>query len=367
MKIGVLTSSRADYGIYRPLLKYWKNDSEISFELIVFGQHLMNSFGKTLHEIENDGFEVKHQVFSEYPNDSPYGIALHYANTSCEFASFWNEHKFDWVMALGDRYEMSAAVQSGIPYQVRFAHIHAGERTLGAIDEIYRHQISLASSIHFVSIKQYAKRIQEITQLNDSSTIVGALSLENKNHFELLDTHYFVSEWGINLDKPTLFFIVHPETKELDSNPLNAQILSTVCSKLCNDFQLLISLPNSDTYGNIYRQMWYDLKEKNNQIFLIENFGTQAFFSCLKHVKLVIGNSSSAIIEAASFKKFVLNLGNRQKGRITSKNVIHLPFDKTKIIEHVKKYANQEFNGENIYERPDGLRLITEKLKQSIV
>jgi GDP/UDP-N,N'-diacetylbacillosamine 2-epimerase (hydrolysing) len=367
MKIGVLTSSRADFGIYRPLLEIWKNDTEISFEIIAFGHHLLASSGNTIEEIEYEGFEVKHRIYSTYINDSPHGIADNYANVLKEFVSFWNENQFDCVLVLGDRYEMAAAVQAGIPYQVKFAHLHAGEKTLGAIDEIYRHQISLAAELHFVSIEEYAKRIHELLGKNDTTCMIGAIGLENLKKIRLLNLEEFRLKWDIDLAIPTLFFIVHPETKNFSANILHAEVLQEVSLELSKEYQVVVSLPNSDTNGSIYREMWKKVNKSNPTIKLIEHFGTQSFFTCMKYSRLVIGNSSSAILEAASFQKYVLNLGCRQMGRVTGDNVIHLPFNTTEILSHVKKYKNQDFHGANIYERNNGVNLIADKIKQLLI
>ena len=366
LKIGILTSSRADFGIYRPLLEFWVNDDEITFEIIAFGQHLLDTFGKTSEEIERDGFEVNHRVHAQYINDTPNGIALNYAYTLMEFVSFWKENKFDYVIALGDRYEMSAAVQAGIPYQVKFAHIHAGEKTAGAIDEIYRHQITLASEIHFVSLDSYAQRVHEMMENDKSTCVVGAIGLENLNRINLLDKHEFKQKWGIDMSIPTLFFIVHPETKNYQVNVTNAVVLEELSLELIDKFQLIVSLPNSDTNGSVYREMWKRVNSINPNIKLIEHFGSQSFFSCMKLSKLIIGNSSSAILEAATFNKFALNIGTRQLGRLTGENVIYLPFDKSEIKIHIDKYVNQEFQGKNIYEKNNGVQLITERLKQEL-
>ncbi len=365
MKIGVLTSSRADYGIYRPLLDLWLNDKEIDFEIIAFGQHLLDTFGNTFQEIENDGFEVKHKISASYENDSPNGIASNYANILKEFVKFWQNHRFDWIIALGDRYEMSAAVQAGIPYQLRLAHIHAGEKTLGAIDEIYRHQISLSSELHFVSLELYAKRVHDLVGHKESTTVTGAIGLENLKKIKLLNSDEFLQKWDIDMTIPTLFFIVHPETKNYASNFEYSKILEEVSTELAKTFQIIVSLPNADTNGSVYRVMWKLVQSKNSNVKLIEHFGSQSFFSCMKLSRLILGNSSSAILEAASFKKYALNLGGRQLGRISGENVIHLPFDKSEIILNVLKYVNHEFNGSNIYEKKNGIQLITEKLKLS--
>ena len=158
MKIGILTSSRADYGIYKPLLKGLAQQSEISFEIIAFGMHLSEKFGMTVNEIEADRWDIIHKIPTPIEDDSIVGISTSYGETIKIFSKFWKEYKYDLILCLGDRYEMSAAVQSTIPRQLKLAHIHGGETTLGAIDNIYRHQITLASHLHFTSTENHRKK-----------------------------------------------------------------------------------------------------------------------------------------------------------------------------------------------------------------
>ena len=163
MKIGVLTSSRADYGIYLPLLKKLKNDNFFNLEIIAFGTHLSENHGYTLKNIQSDGFEVKHKLKTIPKGDSPTDISLAIGETIKTFSAFWDKNKFDLVMALGDRYEMFAAVMASVPFQVKIAHIHGGETTTGAIDDVFRHCITHASELHFASAEVYKKRIVELT------------------------------------------------------------------------------------------------------------------------------------------------------------------------------------------------------------
>src|SRR5690606_5753673 len=145
MRVAVLTSSRADFGIYLPLLNRLKEDPFFQLEIIAFGTHLSKFHGYTLDQIKESGFTTIHEISSLLTNDDEVSIATSFGLTVLKFADFWDKHSYDWVLCLGDRFEMAAAVQAGIPFGVRFAHLHGGETTLGAIDNIYRHQTSLAS------------------------------------------------------------------------------------------------------------------------------------------------------------------------------------------------------------------------------
>jgi GDP/UDP-N,N'-diacetylbacillosamine 2-epimerase (hydrolysing) len=220
MKIGILTSSRADFGIYLPLIKALKNDAYFDIGIIAFGTHLSDFHNYTLSQIEEAGFEVRYRIDSMLLSDTPDAIGTAIGLTIIKFSSFWKEHanEFDVVFCLGDRYEMFAAVTAGIPFQIKFAHLHGGEKTMGAIDNVFRHCISHAAKIHFVSTQLYAERLREMLDENKQIYNVGALSLENLKTVDLLTVPEFEVKWGVNLKTPTILMTFHPETVNLNSN-----------------------------------------------------------------------------------------------------------------------------------------------------
>ena len=367
MKISVLTSSRADYGIYLPLLKKIQDDTDIDLSIIAFGTHLKTKFGSTIKQIEKDGFPIDHRIDNLKFGDSPKDIALNYAFTAQLFAELWENVDSDIVLCLGDRFEMAAAVTAGIQFGINFAHIHAGETSKGAIDNIYRDQISLASSLHFVAIKAFKTRIKDLVNKTNTVFYCGAIGLENIHNVDLLKYESFLNKWQINLYKPTILVTVHPETIDHKSNLKHTEALYSSLNKILERNQVLVTMPNADTFGSVYREMFKRLKKSNPEsLFLIENLGTQSYFTAMKFCKLLIGNTSSGIIEAASFGKFVINLGNRQEGRTCGENVIHTPFEYNSIISVAFKYENATYSGTNIYEMDNGSALIIETLKNKM-
>ncbi len=368
MRIGVLTSSRADYGIYKPLLKALQEDPEFELNIIAFGTHLSHFHGYTVDNIVADGYKVDYTVNSLLINDNKNAVSTAFALTSLKFADFWEQHasNFDLVFCLGDRFEMFGAVAAGIPYQIKFAHLHGGETTLGAIDNVYRHAISLASSIHFVSQEAFALRVAEITGGSDNIYVTGALSLDNLKNVQMLTEKEFKAKWNIDLDIPTVLVTVHPETVAPE---LNSRYLTEIVKALrlvAKEYQVVITMPNADTNGNIFREGFIALKyELGDKLYLIENFGTQSYFTCMLNSRLLIGNTSSGIIEAASFKKYVINIGDRQKGRATGKNVLHVPFDSEKIIGALMQVKSLgEYEGQNPYFKDGATKNIITILKE---
>ena len=365
MKIGVLTSSRADYGIYLPLLNELKKDIFFDLEIIAFGTHLSKKHGFTLSDIIKDEYDTIYKITSLSEDDSEKDIAISYGNTVLEFADFWSVHKFDLVFCLGDRFEMSAAVQASIPFGVKLAHLHGGETTLGAIDNIYRHQISLASKYHFVSANE---NMQKVKQLIGSSNLiydVGSLSLSNIETFKPHDRSVFFKNYGIK-DAPYILVTFHPETVSVQNNLAFAKEMKDALTILCDKINVIITMPNADTLGSIYRKELNQLKVSSpEKVLLVENFGKVNYFNAMFYSTLLIGNTSSGIIEAASFNKYVINVGDRQKGRIHGANVFNAAFDSVKIIQIFNELIKEKnFKIDNIYFKKHSAKKIISKLKK---
>ena len=351
MRIGILTSSRADFGIYLPLLKEMQRQSWIDMKIIAFGTHLSRFHGYTLKQIEESGFEASYCIESMLLSDTPDSISTAMGLTTIQFANFWKDHRrdFDLVFALGDRYEMFASVMAGVPSQIRFAHLHGGEKTLGAIDNVFRHCITQASTIHFTSTQQYADRVRQMLDVPEHIYWVGALSLDNLSEFNLLTVKDFADKWNIDMQKPTVLTTFHPETSVPARNEHDALELVQAIEAL-NEYQFLITMPNADTNGSIVREVFNTRLKNRARVFLIENLGTQNYFSAMKHCRFLLGNTSSGIIEAASFGKYVINLGDRQKGRLCGDNVLTIDISKDNILAAAKRIESlPAITSKNIY------------------
>jgi len=365
MKIGVLTSSRADYGIYLPLLNELKTDSFFELEIIAFGTHLSKNHGYTLEDIIKDEYDNIHEITSLIEDDSEKGIAISYGNTVLEFSSFWAVQKFDLVFCLGDRFEMSAAVQASIPFGVKLAHLHGGETTLGAIDNIYRHQITLASKYHFVSTNDNMQKVKQLIGSSNFIYDVGSLSLSNIETFKPEDRSVFFKNYGIK-EAPYVLVTFHPETVSAENNLVFAKEMKDALTILCNKINIIITMPNADTLGSIYRKELNKLKVSNpKKVLLVENFGKVNYFNAMFYSTLLVGNTSSGIIEAASFNKYVINVGDRQKGRTHGTNVFNTGFDSLKIIEIFNDLIDEkDLKMDNIYFKKHTARKIITTLKK---
>ncbi|MBK7182915.1 MAG: UDP-N-acetylglucosamine 2-epimerase (hydrolyzing) [Bacteroidetes bacterium] len=367
MTITFLTSSRADYGIYLPLLKKIKADSFFSLKIIAFGTHLSKKHGETIQQIYADGFDVAYKIDTLLDGDTPLIIAQSMAKTMAQFAEIWEKEKdtTDLIFCLGDRFEMFAAVSASVPFNIPIAHLHGGETTLGAIDEVFRHSLTSMSKLHFASTEKHKKRVEQILGHSKLVFNVGALSIDNLNDLQLYSKDAFKEKFGIELNNPILVTF-HPETKSYEKNEFYIDQLLLALMDI--EQQLIFTMPNADTSGNIIREKINLFVKKKSNAYVVESFGTQGYFSCIAHCSFVLGNSSSGIIEAASFGKYVINLGARQQGRDVGANVFHCEIDSQKIkdaIISVKKAP--VLSKKNIYGDGKASDIIIERLKTCIL
>jgi GDP/UDP-N,N'-diacetylbacillosamine 2-epimerase (hydrolysing) len=305
----------------------------------------------------------------ETGGDTPTEISKSIGNYISHFADFWSKYfqYFDYVFCLGDRYEMFAAVTSGIPFGMKFIHIHGGETTLGAIDNIFRHSITISSQIHFTSTKQFSIRVKALVNSKKNVFSVGSLSLDGIQKYDLLCKTEFFNKWNVDFKTPTILVTVHPETVAFNSNEKYANILASVLLEYSNNNQVLITLPNSDTNGGLIRDVFFKQLKGRKNFFILENLGKQSYFSAMKHCSFMVGNTSSGIIEAASFNKYVINLGKRQEGRLTSSNVFNADFNQSHIRNFIKEIEKNNFifKGKNIYFRKNVAKNIINILKSN--
>ncbi len=349
MKIGILTSSRADYSIYYPLLKAIHQDPFFELEVIAFGTHVSQQHGYTLKHIREDGFNISYVIESLILGDSPESISSSIGLTTTRFASIWNKASFDLIFCLGDRYEMFAAVSSSIPFNIPVAHIHGGETTLGAIDNIFRHSLSLMSTYHFTTTEQYRERVVQILGNDHYVYNVGALSIDNLKNLNLYSIAEIKERFAIDLSIPTILITFHPETVSFERNEQYIQELISALEDM-DYYQLLITMPNTDTMGNMIRQELITFIASKKNAVGVESLGTLGYLSCMKHCKMMLGNTSSGFVEASFFPKYVINLGERQSGRIITPNILNCALEKDSILRSVTHVETApELDSVNIY------------------
>jgi GDP/UDP-N,N'-diacetylbacillosamine 2-epimerase (hydrolysing) len=363
MKIGILTSSRADFGIYLPLLKLLKADTFFELKIITFGTHLSSSFGNTIEEIIASGFEVEIRVDTMPDSDTPHDIAASMGKAIINFSKVWQNYKFDYLLALGDRFEMFAACASAMPFNIPIAHIHGGEETMGAIDNVFRHSITHMASCHFVTTEIYKQRVIKLKGIDKNIYNVGALSIDNLATLKLLSIEKFKNKFGIDLSKETILITFHPETVAFQKNNEYIQELAAALEEV-SGYQLVITMPNADTMGNIIRKELLAFSERKKNVFIVESFGVIGYLSCMKYCTMMLGNTSSGFVEASFFSKYVINLGVRQSGRIISKNIQNCEIKKESIILAISAYDPLTVKGKiNLYGDGKTAKAISSVLK----
>lgn len=349
MRVALISCGRSDYSIYLPLIKRLQEDSFFELDIIAFGTHVSRFYDKTVQMFYNEGFNVKYELESLVLGDSPEAISSAMGLTTIKFSSIWAKENYDLIFVLGDRYEMFSAIAASVPFNIPVAHLHGGETTLGAIDDKFRHCLTSMSSLHFTSTKNHAKRVEEIIGHNKNIYNVGAIALDNLEEIKLLTKQEFFEKWNINLEIPTVLVTFHPETVSIEKNVLYIKELCSAMEEINKQF--VITMPNNDTLGTVIREELLRLANSNNDKYkVVEVLGTVGYYSCMKYCDFVLGNSSSGIIEAASFNKYVINLADRQKGRECGDNVFHVASQKSEILDTIKKIEKlPKYDKGNIY------------------
>ncbi|MDP8263020.1 MAG: UDP-N-acetylglucosamine 2-epimerase [Candidatus Ancaeobacter aquaticus] len=320
-KIAIITGSRAEYGLLYCIIKAVHKDPVLKLQLMVTGMHLSPEFGLTVNRIEKDGFPITEKIEILLSSDTPQSISSSMGLGTILFGNAYERIKPDIILVLGDRFEIFSAVSAAVPFRIPVAHIHGGETTEGAIDESFRHAITKMSHIHFASTKVYRKRIMQMGERKENIFCFGAPGIENIVKLPLKNRSIY-KNIGIPEGKKYGIVTYHPVTLEKNKAKQHIDALLKSLDRY-QDMYWLFSLPNADTEGRIILKRieeYTKTRIKNTKI--IESIGQLHYLSLLKYASIMVGNSSSGIIEAPSFHLPVVNIGNRQKGRIRANNVI---------------------------------------------
>jgi len=318
--VGVVTVARSDFGIYRPVLDAIERCAELDLRLIVAGMHLAPEFGSTEHEIECAGYRIADRVEMLLSSDTPLGTAKSIGLGVIGFAESYTRSRPDLLIVLGDRFEMHAAALAALPLGIPVAHIHGGEVTEGAIDDALRHGISKIAHLHFVSTEAYRERLERMGEEPWRITVSGAPSLDNLKTMSLLEASELERLVHLSFPIPPLLVTMHPITREPEGSHKQLSVLLDVLRDVSRP--VIFTLPNADAGGRAFIRDIQQFVAQHDNSVLVDNLGTKGYFSAMRHAAAMIGNSSSGIIEAASFALPVVNIGSRQKGRLHPSNVI---------------------------------------------
>ncbi|MBE3142425.1 MAG: UDP-N-acetylglucosamine 2-epimerase (hydrolyzing) [Planctomycetes bacterium] len=330
--IGVVTTSRADYGIYLPVLRRISHEPGLNIRLFVTGMHLSPDFGRTVEDIEKDGFMIQEKVEMLLASDTPEDIAKSMGLGTIGFAKAFSRWKPDILLVLGDRFEMHAAAVAALPFMIPIAHIHGGERTEGAIDEALRHSITKMSHLHFVATDDFAHRVIQMGEEPWRVIISGAPSLDNLKEFVPLTLAELEVRVGMALpERGFLLVTFHPVTLEYEQ--ASEQTNNLLAALAAIEMPVVFTLPNADTAGKEVRKLICEFVAKISSARAVENMGTRGYFSLMARAAAMVGNSSSGLLEAPSFQLPVVNVGTRQLGRVRAANVLDCGYEKKDIMD----------------------------------
>lgn len=343
IKICVFTGARSEYGLLSPLIRALHQEKMFSVQLLVTGMHLSPEFGLTYKEIEKDGFPITEKVEMLLSSDTDSGIAKSTGLGIVGFADALRRMTPDAVLVLGDRFETFAMVSAAYLMKIPVIHLHGGETTEGATDEGMRHAISKMAYLHFTSTEAYRKRVIQLGENPGRVFNVGAIGLDNIRSLQLLKKSALEKELGVSLTAPYAVVTFHPVTMEHATAELQFDALAKALLSQKN-LQIVFTYPNADASGRVIIARIRDFVQANaDRAVAFPSLGVIKYLSAVKHADLVIGNSSSAIIEVPSLHKPVINIGDRQKGRVRADNVIDVEPDAEQISKAIRKALSDSF------------------------
>lgn len=341
-KICVVTGTRAEYGLLFWLMKEIEADDNLELQILVTGMHLSPEFGLTYKEIEKD-FNITKKIEMLLSSDTPIGISKSMGLAQISFAEAYDELKPDIAVVLGDRYEIFSAVSAAMIARIPIAHMHGGETTKGAFDESIRHSITKMSHLHFTAADEYRNRVIQLGEHPDRVYNVGGMGIENIKRLKLLSKDEFETSIDFKLDKKNLLVTFHPVTLENSTAKEQFQELLDVLNTLKNT-TIIFTKANSDTDGRIINTMIDEYVSKNShKAVAFTSLGQIRYLSALQFVDAVVGNSSSGLAEAPSFKIGTINIGDRQKGRLKASSIIDCEPNKKSIVHAFERLYSDEF------------------------
>ncbi len=338
--VGVVTTSRADYGLLRPVLREIVRRPGLDLRLLVTGAHLIERYGRTVGDVEADGFPVAARVPIPV-SETPAGVARAMGETTAAFAEVFAGHRPDILLVLGDRYEMHAAALAAVPFGIPIAHIHGGESTRGAFDDTFRHALTKISHLHFAATEEAGLRIRAMGEAAWRVTVTGSPGLDPLRGFRPLPLNELRRRFGLPDGEDVILVTLHPETRAYErTGTLAANLLLAL-----EDFpgySMVFTHPNADPGSDVILEAVRAFVRRRERCVSVPHLGTEGYWSLMAAARAMVGNSSSGIIEAASFGIPVVNIGTRQEGRLRPANVIDCGVEVDEIRGAVRRALSPE-------------------------
>ncbi len=341
-KIAVLTATRAEYGLLKPIILALQNVEEFTTEVVVTGAHLSPEFGLTYCDIQKDGIEIAKKIEILLSSDTPVAISKSMGLAIISFAEYFAESRPDVLLVLGDRYETLAVCCAAMNARIPIVHLYGGETTEGAVDEAIRHSITKMSYLHFTSTEQYRRRVIQLGEHPDRVFVVGAVGVENALRMPLLSREELEQSISFPLSGPYAVVTFHPVTLEAESAEEQfGEVLKAFSEH--GELSYIFTKANADANGRVINRMIDDYVAGNANAVCFESLGSLRYLSAVKYASMVIGNSSSGLIEVPSFHVPTINIGDRQKGRIQADSVIDCQAVAGEVNRAMRRACSEEF------------------------
>lgn len=343
-KIGIVTVGRSDLATFTPVIERILERDDLQLYLYVSGAHLSPEFGSTAMEIAQKGWKVTDFIEIGLSSDTPQAMAKALGLGVVSFAQVFSRRRPDILMALGDRFEMMAAVQAAMPFNIPIAHIHGGDTTEGSVDEAIRHSITKMSHLHFAATEEYGTRILQMGEEHWRVTVTGSPALDNLFRTERQSKEQVQESLGIQFVEPLILGAFDPVTLEYKDTPQHVEAMLNVLRK--HQGTTIMTYPEADTSGRIVINAIQEFAaEDPDRRVVAKRMGTSMYYSLLSAASAMIGNSSSALIDAPFFKLPVVNIGNKQNGRVKADNVIDCGYSGPEIEAALQKALSEQYRG----------------------
>lgn len=341
ISIGILTATRAEYGLLKPIIKRLKQIDGFVIKVIVTGAHLSSEHGLTYQEIEKDGIIIDKKIDILLSRDNSASISKSMGLAMIGFGEYFEEESFDYLLVLGDRYETLAVCCAAMNARIPILHLYGGEVTEGAVDEAIRHSITKMSYLHFTSTEVYRRRVIQLGEAPERVFNVGAIGVENALAEPKLSKAELAEDVGLSLKKPYGLVTFHPVTLEDNTMEQCMELLKAI--EYFQSYQFIITGANADCGGKEINKMLSKFADLHENLYFTYSLGMKKYLSALNYASFVIGNSSSGLAEAPSFRIPTINIGSRQKGRLKAKSVIDCEPVEKEIVETVKFVMSPPF------------------------
>ena len=363
MKICLFSGSRSEYGLLKKLIILLNNDKYFKTDLIISGSHLSKKYGFSVKEIQEDKIRIKKKFYINLGLSSKWNVCKNFSIINSKVNNFFKNVKYDVLILLGDRYETLSVAIAAYINRIPIVHMHGGEKTIDSLDDNYRHAISKFSYYHFVSHILNKKRLIQLGEDSKSIKVVGGLGANSISQLKLISKKKLESLMNIHLQDRIIVINFYPEVSDIKRSIKTLQNIFKVISDIKN-IQCIFTIPSHDIGNDRFEKLIVDFTSKNKDYLFYKNLGQTKFLSLLNLSSLLIGNSSSGVLEMPSFGKYSINIGDRQKGRIFSKTVIQCSSEIKELKKKIKLYLKKKsVNNKNVYYKKNTYKKIVETLK----